>query len=206
MNRIITFIVLIITITSISCGPRKKVQATPTTTSKVVDQPPSPKDPYVPFTREIYTKLLTNRIDIKKLQFFVDQELVLSRGLDNGKIEVTSGVLKILNGKYINEIIIPIYTPGVCELVEGDGLRVSFEKGGQTFKFLNSRQYSPENFIFTGTNWKDGSCEVDYDNNKYRVNCGSCASVSDAKLVIKQSDIDKNDTKSRRIGGNIITN
>jgi hypothetical protein len=201
MNPIKTLYFILILIGIQACGPRKEVQKTPTR----YDAPVEKKNDYVPFTKDLYNKLLANRIDLKKVQFFIDQELVFTRGVDNGKVEVSNGVIKFINGKYVNEIVLPIYTPGVCELVEGDGLRISFEKGGQAFKFLNSRQYSPDYFVFTGSNWKDGSCEVDYDGNKYRVNCGTCSSAADAKLVVRQSDIDNNERKSKQMGGNKVT-
>jgi len=164
------------------------------------NQPAIDTNTYVPFTRDLYNKLRAYNIDLRKVQFFVDQQLVLSRFMDMNKAEVTSGVVKFLNGKYINEIVIPAYTPCVCDSVDVDGLRVSFEKGNNSFKFINNK-YSPDFFIFSGNNWKDGTCEVMYDKIPYRASCGSCGSAADVKLVVKQSDIDKSDKKTKTLQG-----
>ena len=182
-------------------GPKKTVQPL-VSEPRRMEMPV--KDEYVPFTKDIYQKLLANKIDLKAVQYFVDQQLVLSRNLDNNKMEVVNGIIKTSNGNKVDEVVIPIYAKGICELVEGDGLRISFEEG-TNFKFLNSKAYSPDNFIFAGANWKDGSCDIDYKNVRYRVNCGTCSSAADAKLVVKQSFLDNNNINSRTLKGRSVS-
>src|ERR1700753_311539 len=70
---------------------------------------------YVPFTRELQQRLERDNIDLHQLQFYVDQGLVMSRYVGNEKAQVSAGVLKFENGQYINEVIIPSFTQGVCE-------------------------------------------------------------------------------------------
>src|SRR6202042_2852562 len=84
---------------------------------------------YVPFTKDLKQKLEKESIDLKQVQFYVDQKLILDRNLGDQKVVVTSGVVKLENGKYINEVIVPALTPGICEASEGDKLMISFEKG-----------------------------------------------------------------------------
>ncbi len=187
------------------CKPAKPVVAAKTEPVKKQVEEVKKEDAFIPFTRELYNMLLSNRIDIKKVQFFIDQEVVLSRYADNGKVEVSDGVIKMVNGKNVEERRIPMYTPGVCELVEGDGLRISFDpKGGNTIKFQNTRAYSPENFTFSGTNWKDGGCDIDYDGIKYRATTPTAAGMSDVKLVVKKKDVDISDLKQQTIPGRKI--
>src|SRR3954469_16949404 len=69
----------------------------------------------VPFTKDLRAKLEKENIDLKQVQFYIDQKLVLDRNLGDQKIEVTSGVVKLENGKYINQVVVPAFTPGVCE-------------------------------------------------------------------------------------------
>src|SRR5580693_6615035 len=90
---------------------------------------------YVPFTRDLKQKLDKENIDLKQVQFYVDQKLILNRNLGDQKIAVSSGVVKLENGKYINEVIIPSFTPGICENTEGDRLMISFEKGNNDLAF-----------------------------------------------------------------------
>jgi len=210
MKRFVIILILVAIIGFQSCAPKKPIytnQSTPT----VHNDPPPAKDPYVPFTRELFDKLSANNIDVKLVQFYIDQQLVLTRFLSNDQVTVKNGVIKFNNGQYVNEIVIPQYTPVVCEAVEGDGLRVNAENSsGTTLKFLNSKQYSPVNYIFNPDKWnKDGTCEVMYNGNKYSVVCPTCStnSPNEAKLVAKQSAFDNLDKKSiivpgRKVGGN----
>jgi hypothetical protein len=90
---------------------------------------------YVPFTTQLKQRLERDTIDIKKVQFYVDQKLILSRYLDDEKAQVTSGKVRLENGKYINEVIIPPFTPGVCEDIQNGNLMISFEKGSSDLGF-----------------------------------------------------------------------
>ena len=212
MKRFTTLFVIAIILIFQSCAPKKPLYS-PTSTPVVHNEPPAAKDPFVPFTRELFDKLSANNIDVKLVQFYIDQQLVLTRFLSNDQVAVKNGVIKLNSGKYVNEIVFPQYTPVVCETIEGDGLRVNAETNpNTTLKFLNSKQYSPVNYIFNPDKWnKDGSTEVIYNGNKYSVQCPTCStnSPNEAKLVVKQSALDNLDKQStiikgRTIGGNFI--
>jgi len=209
MKKIITvFSLIVFIIVFQACVPKKPLYSNPQpTTSRVIEPPPS-KDPFVPFTRELFDKLSANNIDVKLVQFYIDQQLVLTRNLSNDQVTVKNGVIKFNNGKYVNEVVFPQYTPVVVDAIEGDGLRVSAETGTNTLKFLNSKQYSPVNYIFNPDRWgKDGACEVNYNNNKYSVLCPTCStnSPNEAKLVVKQSAFDNLDRQSTIIKGRTVT-
>lgn len=206
MNKIVVFISILVFVGLFeACVPKKPIVNT--TTQTPVPEVQVNKDPFVPFTKELNDKLIKNNIDVKMVQYYIDQQLVLTRYVDNDNVSVKNGIVKFSNGKYVNEIIIPANTPVLCESIEGDGMRVSAEKGGNTFKFLNSKQYSPVNYIFNPDKWnKDGTCEVNYDNNRYTVNCTTCSgsSPNEAKLVIKQSAFDQLNKQTKVLKGNTI--
>src|ERR1700753_1550175 len=103
MRRIITVVLCITSVTMLfSCGSSRKMTD------------------YVPFTRDLKQKLEKENIDLKQVQFYVDQKLILNRNLGDQKVVVSSGVVKMENGKYINEVIIPMLTPGLVENTDND--------------------------------------------------------------------------------------
>lgn len=160
-------------------------------------------DVMIPFTRELYNRLRAANQDIRKLQFFVDQTIILSRGTSQDKLYIDQGKLVNQSGMNENKIELPALTPGVVELIEPDGMRVSFESANNNIKFINNK-YSPEFFIFSGNNWENGTAEIDYKGTTYRASCATCSSVAEAKLVVRQKDIMAGDTKSYIIGGRTI--
>lgn len=173
-----------------SCGSSKKLS----------------RNGYVPFTRELKLKLEKDNIDLKQVQFYVDQKLILSRNLGDQKVEVSSGVVKLENGKFINEVIVPAFTPGVCEGSESDKLMVSFEKGNNNLAFGPGSGYAFNEYVLYGTEWRNGTASVTFDSNKFRARCGTCQDVASATLVIKKSELDKIERKTRTLKGRTVSN
>jgi len=160
---------------------------------------------YVPFTRDLKAKLEKENIDLKEVQFYIDQKLVLSRNLGDQKVEVKSGVIKLENGKYINDVIIPPFTPGICNGTENDRLLISFEKGNNDLAFGPGSGYTFNDYVLYGTEWKDGTAAVTYDSNKFRARCGTCADIASATLVIRKKELDKMERKSRVLKGRTVS-
>ncbi len=225
MKNILQVIVFSAMIAFIGCVPNKKSSNEPIKFSMPTNTAPAPqpvmaapqpqpvqnnnccpqddKDSMIPFTRELYNRLRSNNQDIRKLQFFIDQTIILSRGLSQDKLYIDKG--KVVNQFGVNEnkIELPALTPGVIEAIEPDGLRVAFEGGGNNLKFINNK-YSPEFFIFSGTNWENGTAEVPYRSTTYRASCATCGSVSEARLVVRQKDIMAGNVNVNVIGGRTL--
>ena len=158
----------------------------------------------VPFTKDLRQKLEKENIDLKQVQFYVDQKLILDRNLGDQKVEVTSGVVKLENGKYINEVIVPALTPGVCEGAEGEKLMISFEKGNNNLPFGPGSGYTFNEYSLYGAEWKNGTTAVMYDSNKFRARCGTCQDVASVTLLVRKNVMDKVERKSRTLKGRTV--
>jgi hypothetical protein len=159
---------------------------------------------FVPFTKDLKARLDKDNIDLKQVQFYVDQRLILSRNLGDQKVEVTSGVVKLENGKFINEVIVPAFTPGVCEGSESDRLLISFEKGNNNLAFGPGSSYTFNEYVLYGTDWRNGTAAVTFDSNKFRARCGSCSDVASVTLVVRKNEIDKIERKTRTLKGRTV--
>lgn len=161
---------------------------------------------YVPFTKELRQRVLNSNLDIKKIQFFVDQQLVMKRSLGSEKADVKSGEILFEKGEYVNEVIVPAFTPGVLETINGDRMKISFELQNNEIEF--AALGDNEVFRLVGSNWNNanGTADILYENKVYRVQCGSCSSAGDAKLVVIKKEIDKIDNKKRVVEGRKISN
>ena len=188
MRRIFAVILCFTSLTLLlsSCGGNRKLSS------------------FVPFTRDLKQKLEKENIDLKQVQFYVDQKLILNRNLGEQKLVVNSGVVRLENGRYINEVIIPSLTPGLCNAVDGDKLMISFETGNNDLAFGPGSSSSYNQYVLYGTDWKNGTTLVTYDSNKYRARCGSCSDIASATLVIKKSVLDKMERKSRTLKGRTV--
>ncbi len=161
---------------------------------------------YVPFTRQLQQRLERDNVDLHQLQFYIDQGLIMSRYVGNEKAQVNAGVLKFENGQYINEVIVPSFTPGICEDFSNNRLMISFEKGNNDIAFGPGTGISADDYVLYATDWRNGTALITFDNNKFRVHCSTCDDVAIARLMVKKSEIDKIEKKSRVVEGRTIGN
>ena len=160
---------------------------------------------YVPFTADLKETLERSNVDLKKVQFYVDEKLVLTRDLGSETAQVSSGVVKLENGRYINEVIIPAFTPGIVERSAPDGLYISFEKDNNYLKFGRGTNLAGNYYTLYGRKWQNGTAEVTYQNQVYRVSCASCGHAGSAKLLVKKSQLDNWNKKTKVVEGRRVT-
>lgn len=157
---------------------------------------------YITFTKGLKQRLDRDNIDVRKVQFYIDQKLVLRRSMGSEKGTVKQGVIVFDNGQYVNELVIPAFTPGICEWASGDDMKISFDVAGKTIEF--GALYANTNYILVGSNWRNGTVDITYDGQLYQVSCASCNNVADAKLVVRKNQAFKNDDNAKVVAGRRI--
>jgi hypothetical protein len=163
-------------------------------------------DNYIPFTRNLKAKLESEGVDIRQIQFYISQKLVLTRNMGDQKLEVRSGVVRMENGSYFNDVIIPPLTPGICESTDNDKVMISFEKGNNALAFGPGSGINGNNYVLYGTEWRNGTASVTFDSNKFRASCGNCPDVASVTLVIYKHELDKMERKERTLKGRTVSN
>ena len=81
------------------------------------------------FTSDVRNKIESKNIDLKKLQYYIDNDVVLSREISSDTARVTAGRVVFQNGKYYETIILRANTKGVCTGVYPNRLNLAFETG-----------------------------------------------------------------------------
>ncbi len=123
------------------------------------------------FTQDLYERERWSEEELKKIQFYVSQNIVLKRQLTEGSSEIVSGKIKIEDGREIEEIVIPKGTPGALVLnPKSDRLGISFEEGRDNRYLMFG--HSPKNndrYVLLASEWKRSGGEVTYDGKTYRV-------------------------------------
>lgn len=160
---------------------------------------------FVPYTKDLQDRVVSSNLDVKKIQFFIDQKLVLRRTLGNQKSDIKGGQILFENGLYIHEVIIPKYTPGVCDGIDGDKIAISFELQNNDLRF--AAHGDPQGaFTLSAKNWSGGTGEITYDNATYAVKCATCADVAVTKLLVKKSEARRLQTTQRVVRGRRVSN
>ncbi|MFT4544174.1 MAG: hypothetical protein ACI9UR_002291 [Bacteroidia bacterium] len=148
-------------------------------------------------------------VDIKQVQFFNSDEIILARQLNKEEINVAEGKVRIENGKHIEEIIIPANTPGICELNNEKTLKVSFDAGdGKTIPFLVEKKGT---IVTAGSYFKIGAKKwvrtsrgkkigkLDYEGEIYNIVRGADSRLMIDKAVLNRVKRDTHVAKGRKL-------
>jgi hypothetical protein len=166
----------------------------------------------VTFTGDLRSKIEAQGLDLKKIQYYNSQKIVLRRVLSTSDTRVTSGEVRLQNGLMVEEIQIKKNTPGVCDSLFKDGMFVRFEhepgrflvfkQGGYGEYEMKADKWDPKS---VGTQNSEGYAqflelnkgEVIYEGKKYFTN----TTISRPKLKIKKTETSKFAKNSRKAAG-----
>lgn len=84
----------------------------------------------IPFTQNLKDSNNWSDADMKRIQFYNSEAIVLHRQLTSNETGIVSGKIKMVDGKQVEEIIIKKGTPGIVVATPKDQIMaVSFEIG-----------------------------------------------------------------------------
>ena len=81
-----------------------------------------------PYTTRLHTEMNLDEYTLKQVQFYVSKDVTLHRDVGDSDTEISNGRIKMVNGRMVEEVIIPSGTPGVLiQMPNSDKLGISFE-------------------------------------------------------------------------------
>jgi hypothetical protein len=142
----------------------------------------------VPYSDALKTKYNLSDDQLKHVQFYVSDPIVLQRKITSANsTEVTAGKIKVINGEQVEEVIVPPGTKGVLVKNNEGKLEISFEKGDDYFLRFGSNPGRNNAFVLLASDWKGKVGVVTYAGNKYTTSPES----ADALLLIDIHKIQK---------------
>lgn len=166
----------------------------------------------VTFTRSLRAQIEDQGLNLKKIQYYNSQPIVLKRVLSKSETTVTSGEVRLENGLNVEQIEIKKNTPGVLDSIAGEVMYIRFEQGPNRYiKFsdnaygqyeMKAERWDPKS-VGAQTNqgyaqfFELNKGEVMYEGKKYYTN----TTLSKAKLKIKKKETSKVAVKRRRASG-----
>ncbi|MEM9918497.1 MAG: hypothetical protein AAF990_10400 [Bacteroidota bacterium] len=160
----------------------------------------SPK--LTPFTQRLQNEQRWGDEDLKSIQFYLSDDIVLRRKARAGDSKIVSGEIKIVNGEKVEEIVIPKGTPGILLFrPKANRFAVSFESGSdERFLMFGPNPRSNNRYALLASDWKRRGGEVTYDGRKYYTPSSSAY----ASLMVDLKRVKKVSVKSRRAKGRTI--
>lgn len=154
-----------------------------------------------PFTQRLYEENGWTDADLKRIQFYLSEDIILRRGVTQGATTITSGKIKIVDGKKIEETVIRKGTPGVFLFKPKENrFAVSFESGDKSYLIFGASEKNNGKYTLRAAEWDKGQGEITYNDQKYFTPARSAY----ATLMVNLKKIGKSEIRSRTAKGRTV--
>ena len=121
-----------------------------------------------PFTQRLYEENNWTESELKRIQFYLSDDVVMRRELTGSKSEIVSGEIKLVDGRRVEEIIIRNGTPGVFMFSpKSNRFAVSFEEGGKDrFLMFGPNPKANNRYVLLASDWNRHTGKVTYAGKK----------------------------------------
>jgi hypothetical protein len=148
----------------------------------------------VPYTDALKTKYNLSDEQLKHLQFYVSDPIILQRKItDQNNTLVFGGKMKIVNGEKVEEVVVPTGTRGVLVKDDNGKFEISFEKDDTYYLRFGTNPNRYESYVLLASDWHGKVGNVTYAGNKYYTSPGS----ADAVLLIDMHKVSSYQKDSR---------
>ncbi|MEO0340432.1 MAG: hypothetical protein AAF242_14625 [Bacteroidota bacterium] len=155
-----------------------------------------------PFTERLVKENRWSEDQIRRIQFYLSEDILLSRRLGGSASTIEGGEIKVINGRKVEQVVIAKGTPGVVLFSpKSDRLAVSFESGGDDrYLMFGPNSKVGGRFVLLAKEWDRRSGQVTYEDKLYRVEGKSAY----ASLMVDLKKINKTVVNSRKAGGRTV--
>lgn len=152
-----------------------------------------------PFTQQMYEQNRWTDNELKRVQFYLSNDIVMHRAINSGSSEIVRGQIKIIDGRQVEEIVIRKGTPGVFLFSpKVDRFAVSFETGGDDrYLVFGPNPKVGDRYVLLASEWNRREGQVTYEGKKYRVDNESAY----AGLLVDLKKINQSAVNSRTAAG-----
>lgn len=154
-----------------------------------------------PFTQDLYDDARWSENELKRIQFYLSDPIVLRRVMSGGESTITEGKIKMIDGRRVEEIIIPENTPGILLFMHKyDRFAISFEEFSDDYLMFGPNPKIGDRYALLAREWKKQSGVVTYNGTEYEV----AANSAFASLLVDLRKINKVERETRRATGRTV--
>ena len=154
------------------------------------------------FTEDLNERYRWTDDELKKIQFYVSQDIVLKREISGGDREIVSGKIKIEDGRQIEEVVVRKGTPGAFLFSpKEDRFAIGFEEASERYLIFGPSPKYSDRFVLLASDWDRRTGSVTYDNKTWKVSSDNAyaALLVDLRKISKV-DVNSRVAKGRKVG------
>lgn len=132
--------------------------------------------PRIPFTQEVRQEYRLTDTELKSIQFYISDDVILHRDVtDSKEVGTDRGTLKVKSGRTIEEVLIKAHTPCVVQSVLDTKLVLSFGDGPNELLVFGDvsdkgvRFRRGHYYAMLAADFRDGRDVVEYDGREFYV-------------------------------------
>ncbi len=156
------------------------------------------------FTERMYNENRFTEVDLKKIQFYLSEDIVMRREFSSSDARIEGGSIRMIGGRQIEEVVIPRGTPGVFLFMpKQNRLAISFEgRGDERFLMFGPNPKANGRFVLLASDWDRRQGTVTYEGRRFQVD----ASSAWAGLMVDLKRMNRTDVSSRTATGRRVNN
>ncbi len=153
-----------------------------------------------PYTSATQSQTNFDEAQLKKVQFYLNGDIILNRELAGSETEISSGEIKIVDGRKVEQIIIKSGTPGVIIKAENrDTFLVSFDADGSYLRFGANSDYGGR-YTLMAKEWQGRVGIIEYAGREWKSTTESIY----AYLEVNMEKINNTTVNTKEAGGRTI--
>ncbi len=147
-----------------------------------------------PLTQRMIEDQSWQEDELKRIQFYLSEDLVLTREFRQGNTEIRNGQVKMLDGRQVEQMVFKRNTPGVFVFSpKTQRMAVSFEADDENFLVFGPNPKAGNRYTLLASDWNRRAGKVTYAGKTWRVN----ASDAYASLMIPLKRLRDNEVRGK---------
>lgn len=145
------------------------------------------------FTEDLYDDFRWSEDDLKRIQFYVSEDIRLVRINESGYSNIEDGQIQIRDDKKVEEVVIKRGTPGLLVFAQNsDRFAVSFDEDSDKFLMFGPNDKVNGRYVLLAKNWQKRGGVITYGNAMYKTGSQSAyaalmVDINSAKKSVKKS-------------------
>ncbi len=152
-----------------------------------------------PFSQDLYDKYRWSNEELKNIQFYLSNDVVLYKKVDGNEASINDGKIQIKKEKKGEKIVIQKGTPGVFLFSpKNNRFAISFHENDDTkYLMFGPNEALHGNFALLGKEWGKYQGQVTYQDQIYAVNANDALAI----LLVDLRNVSKYNYQSKQERG-----
>ncbi|PPK85826.1 hypothetical protein CLV84_2733 [Neolewinella xylanilytica] len=154
-----------------------------------------------PFTQRLYEEQGWEEQDLRRIQFYLSEDVVLQRELRSGNSQIRNGTVRVINGRDVEQVVFRRNTPGVFIFSpKTQRVAISFEDDNDNFLVFGPNPKNGDRYTLLASDWERDNGTITYAGRDWKVSSADAF----ASLLIPLKRLREEDRRGRVVGGRKI--